>query len=67
MGNHCTIWFNATLRGDEGEIKVGDYTNIQDHATIHPAYSFKKLPCTIGNNVIIAHWVMLHGVQIADN
>ena len=38
MGNQCTVWFNAVIRGDVNFIKIGDRTNIQDNATIHGTY-----------------------------
>ena len=35
LGKHVSVWYNAVLRGDEGAIKVGDNTNIQDRAVMH--------------------------------
>ena len=53
MGNDCSIWFGAVLRGDVHSIRIGNKVNIQDNATIHATY--KKSPTNIGNNVSIAH------------
>lgn len=65
IGNDCSIWFNAVLRGDVHYIKIGNKVNIQDNATIHATY--KKSPTNIGNNVSIAHNAVVHGCTIYDN
>ena len=65
IGEDCSIWFNAVLRGDVHSIKIGQNTNIQDNAVIHATY--KKYPTTIGNNVSIAHGAIIHGCTIHDN
>lgn len=38
IGQHCSIWFNAVVRGDVNYIRIGDYSNIQDNVTIHGTY-----------------------------
>jgi carbonic anhydrase/acetyltransferase-like protein (isoleucine patch superfamily) len=65
LGDGCSIWFNAVLRGDVHYIKIGNNTNVQDNAVIHATY--KKSPTNIGNNVIIAHGAIVHGCTIKDN
>lgn len=65
MGNQCSVWFNAVLRGDVHYIKVGNKVNIQDGAVIHCTY--KKAPTVIGNNVSIGHNAIVHGCTIKDN
>jgi len=65
MGNECSVWFNAVVRGDVHYIKIGDRVNIQDNATIHGTY--KIAPTNIGNNVSIAHNAVIHGCTIYDN
>ncbi len=65
MGNQCSIWFNAVLRGDVHFIKMGDKVNVQDGAVIHCTY--RKAPTTIGNNVSIGHNAIVHGCTIHDN
>ena len=65
MGNDCSIWFGALLRGDVHSIRIGNKVNIQDNATIHATY--KKSPTNIGNNVSIAHNAVIHGCTIKDN
>ncbi|HET9487746.1 MAG TPA: gamma carbonic anhydrase family protein, partial [Chryseosolibacter sp.] len=53
MGDNCTVWFNAVVRGDVNSITIGDNTNIQDGAVIHG--TFEKAKTVIGSNVSIAH------------
>lgn len=65
MGNDCSIWFSAVLRGDVHFIKMGNKVNIQDNATIHATY--QKSPTVIGNNVSIGHNAIVHGCTIHDN
>jgi len=65
IGDNCSIWFNAVLRGDVHYIKVGNNTNIQDGAIIHATY--EKYPTNIGNYVSIAHGAIVHGCTIHDN
>ena len=65
MGDQCSIWFNAVLRGDVHYIKMGDKVNVQDGAVVHCTY--KKSPTTIGNNVSIGHNATVHGCTIKDN
>lgn len=65
IGNDCSIWFNAVIRGDVHYIKIGNSTNIQDNAVVHATY--KKSPTTIGSNVTIAHGAVVHGCTVKDN
>ncbi|MEP2937673.1 MAG: gamma carbonic anhydrase family protein [Gilvibacter sp.] len=65
MGEHCSVWFNAVIRGDVHYIKMGDKVNVQDGAVIHA--TFKKSPTNIGNNVSIGHNAIVHGCTIHDN
>src|SRR6478736_3769021 len=65
MGNNCTVWFNAVVRGDVHSITVGDNTNIQDGAVIHCTY--QKAKTVIGSNVSIAHNAIVHGCTLEDN
>ena len=65
MGDNCSVWFNAVVRGDVHYIKIGDDTNIQDGAVIHCTY--QKAPVNIGNKVSIAHNAVIHGCTIEDN
>lgn len=64
MGDHCTVWFNAVVRGDVHYIRIGNNTNIQDGAVIHCSY--QKSPVNIGSDVSIAHNAIVHGCTIED-
>lgn len=65
IGNDCSIWFNAVIRGDVHSIRIGNNVNIQDNAVVHCTY--QKAPVSIGNNVSIAHSAIIHGCTIHDN
>ena len=65
MGDDCSVWFNAVIRGDVNSIVFGNKVNVQDGAIIHCTY--QKAATTIGNNVSIGHQAMVHGCTICDN
>lgn len=65
MGDECSVWFNAVIRGDVHYIKMGNRVNVQDGAVIHG--TFEKSPTNIGSNVSIAHNAVVHGCTIHDN
>ena len=65
MGDECSIWFNAVIRGDVNSIVMGNKVNVQDGAVIHCTY--QKNPTFIGNNVSIGHNALVHGCTIYDN
>ena len=65
MGDECSIWFNAVVRGDVHFIQMGNRVNVQDGAVIHCTY--QKHPTRIGNNVSIGHLAMVHGCTIHDD
>lgn len=65
MGNECSIWFNAVIRGDVHYIRMGNKVNVQDGAVIHCTY--QKNPTNIGNNVSIGHNAIVHGCTVHDN
>lgn len=65
MGDNCSVWFNAVIRGDVHYIKIGNNTNIQDGAVIHASYQYA--PTTIGNYVSIGHNALVHGCTLHDN
>ncbi|HRY32462.1 MAG TPA: gamma carbonic anhydrase family protein [Bacteroidales bacterium] len=65
MGDGCSVWFSAVVRGDVHYIRIGNNVNIQDGAVIHCTY--QKAPVNIGNNVSIAHRAIIHGCTIHDN
>tara|TARA_B110000444_G_C18385297_1_gene386751 strand:- start:39 stop:548 length:510 start_codon:yes stop_codon:yes gene_type:complete len=65
MGDYCSVWFSAVVRGDVNYIKIGNKVNIQDGAVIHCTY--KKSATIIGNNVSIGHNALVHGCVINNN
>lgn len=65
MGNDCSVWFTAVVRGDVNAIRMGNKVNVQDGAVVHCTY--KLSPTTIGNNVSIGHRAIVHGCTIHDN
>jgi len=65
MGEECSIWFNAVVRGDVHFIRLGNRVNVQDNAVIHCTY--QKFPTTLGNNVSIGHNAIVHGCTLHDN
>jgi carbonic anhydrase/acetyltransferase-like protein (isoleucine patch superfamily) len=65
MGNQCSIWFSAVVRGDVNYIKMGNKVNVQDGVVIHGTY--KTAATEIGNNVSIGHNALVHGCTIHDN
>jgi len=65
IGNNCSIWYQAVLRGDVGKIQIGDYSNVQDGAVIHATYG--KSDSIIGNRVTIGHRAIIHGCIIHDD
>ena len=64
MGNDCSIWFNAVLRGDVNAIRIGDRVNVQDGSVLHTLY--EKSTVHIGNDVSIGHNATIHGADIGD-
>ena len=65
MGDDCSIWFNAVIRGDVNSIRLGNKVNVQDGAVIH--CTFEKTKAIIGNNVSIGHNAIVHGCVIENN
>jgi carbonic anhydrase/acetyltransferase-like protein (isoleucine patch superfamily) len=62
MGDHCSIWFGAVVRGDVHYIRFGNYVNIQDNAVVHGTY--QKSPTNLGDHVSVAHGAIIHGCTI---
>ena len=65
MGDQCSVWFNAVIRGDVNSIILGNKLNIQDGVVIH--CTFEKTKTILGNNVSVGHLAILHGCRIDDN
>ena len=62
LKSYSSIWFGAVIRADNGSIKIGERTNIQDNSVIHSDDN-----SSIGNNVTIGHGVTCHAKTIMDN
>jgi carbonic anhydrase/acetyltransferase-like protein (isoleucine patch superfamily) len=65
LGDECSVWFNAVIRGDVNSIRMGNKVNIQDGAVIHCTY--EKTKTIIGNNVSVGHNALVHGCTVEDN
>ena len=65
MGDDCSIWFGAVLRGDVNSIRLGNRVNIQDNSTVHT--TFEDSVAEIGDDVTIGHNVVIHGARIENN
>jgi carbonic anhydrase/acetyltransferase-like protein (isoleucine patch superfamily) len=65
MGNDCSVWFNAVVRGDVNSIRMGNKVNIQDGAVIHCTY--KRTKTILGNNISVGHNAIVHGCTVNDN
>ena len=59
MGEECSIWYNAVLRGDVNNIRLGNRVTIQDNVTVHCIY--EKHATIIGNDVSVGHNAVVHG------
>jgi len=65
MGDDCSVWFNAVIRGDVNSIRIGNKVNIQDGAIIHCTY--QRAQTEIGNFVSIGHNAIVHGCTLNDH
>ena len=65
IGNECSVWFSAVIRGDVNSIRIGNKVNIQDGAVLHCTYQKTKL--NLGNNVSVGHNAIVHGCDVKDN
>lgn len=63
IGDNASVLFNAVLRGDINDVRVGACSNIQDNSTLHVA---DEWPCIVGEYVTVGHGVNLHGCVIED-
>ncbi|MDB4269593.1 gamma carbonic anhydrase family protein [Flavobacteriaceae bacterium] len=65
MGDECSVWYQAVIRGDVNSIRIGNQVNIQDGVVIHTTY--KTASTLIGNKVSIGHNAIVHGCTIKNN
>ncbi|HJT21258.1 MAG TPA: gamma carbonic anhydrase family protein [Nitrospira sp.] len=64
MGDQCSVWFHAVVRGDVHYIRIGHRTNVQDLCMLHVTH--EAHPLIVGSDVTIGHHVVLHGCTIHD-
>jgi carbonic anhydrase/acetyltransferase-like protein (isoleucine patch superfamily) len=64
LKKNASVWWGATLRGDNDPITIGEGSNVQDGSVLH---TDTGSPLTLGANVTVGHMVMLHGCTIGDN
>lgn len=64
IGDDCSIWYGAVLRGDVNSIRIGNRVNIQDNAVLHTTY--QKTTLNIGDDVSIGHGVIVHGAEVKN-
>jgi len=60
---HASVWYGATLRGDNERITIGENSNVQEGTVMHTDMGF---PLTLGKNVTVGHQAMLHGCTVGD-
>jgi carbonic anhydrase/acetyltransferase-like protein (isoleucine patch superfamily) len=63
LAEHSSVWFGATLRGDNETISIGVGSNVQDGAVMHTDPGF---PLTIAAQVSVGHQAMLHGCTVGE-
>lgn len=64
LGDHCSVWYNAVLRGDYDSITIGDRTNVQEGAVFH---CDPGKPTVVGSDCVIGHGAVIHGCSIGNN
>ena len=65
IGDDCSIWYGAVLRGDVGAIRLGNCVNVQDNAVLHATTDISEV--IIGNNVSIGHNAVVHGAVVGND
>lgn len=63
LGPGSSVWYGAVLRADEGSIRVGARSNIQDNAVLH---CDPGLAVTLGEDVTVGHSAVVHGCTVGD-
>lgn len=64
LGAEASLWPNTVLRGDQGAIKIGARTNIQDGSVLHSTHDLSTT--TVGEECTVGHGVILHGCTVED-
>lgn len=63
LGDNCSVWFGAVIRGDSDRIRIGHRTNVQDNAVIH---CDPDAPALIGDDCVIGHLAIVHGAELGN-
>ena len=63
LGDHASVWFGATLRGDNEPIRIGAYSNVQENVVMHTDMG---APLNVAERVTIGHQAMLHGCTVGE-
>jgi len=66
IGEHSSVWYGATVRGDVNTVKIGTKTSIGDRAVVHVAKIQGDHPTNIGSNVTIGAGAIVHACTIED-
>jgi len=66
IGEHSSVWYGATVRGDVNTIKIGSRTSVGDRAVVHVAKIQSDHPTNIGDNVTIGAGAIVHACTIED-
>ena len=70
LGDDCSVWPGAVIRGDMHSIRIGARSNIQDTAILHithaSGFNPRGWPLTIGSDVVVGHRAILHGCILGD-
>ncbi|TFB19522.1 gamma carbonic anhydrase family protein [Filobacillus milosensis] len=61
IGKESSVWFNVTVRGDEGPIRIGKRCNIQENSMAH---LYEKFPLTLEDEVSVGHNAIVHGCTL---
>jgi carbonic anhydrase/acetyltransferase-like protein (isoleucine patch superfamily) len=64
LGDRCSVWYGATVRGDSGAIEIGDEVSIQEAATVHTE---DQRPARIGSRVTMGHHALVHAATVGDD
>lgn len=66
IGKDCSVWYGASLRGDENSIEIGDRVSVQDCTVVHVSGG-EGGSCKVGNDVVIGHNVTLHAATVGNH
>ncbi|MBO6133283.1 MAG: gamma carbonic anhydrase family protein [Lachnospiraceae bacterium] len=64
FGKDCSVFSNASIRGDSAKIVLGDRVNVQENCVLHVNEGF---PLTLGNDITVGHGSIVHGCTVGDN